>query len=97
MAVRISETVCPAEIREVAGVVKEKAPGVIADVKEKAPGVIADVKEKAETIAGMMLEIKRDFPRRGDKITLHGVRFTVLAISGHHAEEIRVEMEKNNK
>ena len=71
--------------------------GDLEDVLNVAEGTFDDCRGEAETIAGMMLEIKRDFPRRGDKITLHGVRFTVLAISGHHAEEIRVEKEKNNK
>ena len=71
--------------------------GDLEDVLNVEEGTFDDCRGEAETIAGMMLEIKRDFPRRGDKITLHGVRFTVLAISGHHAEEIRVEMEKNNK
>lgn len=60
-------------------------------------GTFDNDRGEAETIAGMMLEIKRDFPRRGDKITLHGVRLTVLAVSGHHAEEIRVEREKNEQ
>lgn len=57
-------------------------------------GTFDDCRGEAETIAGMLLEVKRDFPRRGDKVTLHGVRFTVLAVSGHHAEEIRVEKDK---
>lgn len=57
-------------------------------------GTFDDCRGEAETIAGMLLEVKRDFPRRGDKVALHGVRFTVLAVSGHHAEEIRVEMDK---
>lgn len=57
-------------------------------------GTFDDCRGEAETIAGMLLEVKRDFPRRGDKVALHGVRFTVLAVSGHHAEEIRVEKDK---
>lgn len=36
-----------------------------------------DVKGEAETIAGLMLEIKRDFLKKGDSITSHGITFTV--------------------
>lgn len=65
--------------------------GEVEEVLELEEGIFDDSRGEAETIAGMMLEIKRDFPRKGDKMTIHKVRFTVLSISGHHAEEIRVE------
>lgn len=71
--------------------------GDLEEVLEVSEGTFDDCRGEAETIAGMLLEIKRDFPRKGDKITLHGVRFTVLTVGGHHAEEIRVEKEKEKK
>ena len=71
--------------------------GDLEEVLEVGEGTFDDCRGEAETIAGMLLEIKRDFPRKGDKITLHGVRFTVLTVGGHHAEEIRVEKEKEKK
>ncbi len=54
-------------------------------------GLFDDIRGDAETIAGMMLEVKRDFLRRGDKMTLHNIRFTVLSVASHRAEEIRIE------
>ena len=39
--------------------------------------VFADVRGEAETLAGLMLELKRDFPRKGDVFTSHDLRFTV--------------------
>ena len=71
--------------------------GDLEEVLEVSEGTFDDCRGEAETIAGILLEIKRDFPRKGDKITLHGVRFTVLTVGGHHAEEIRVEKEKDKK
>lgn len=70
--------------------------GIMEEVLGVEEGTFDDCRGEAETIAGMLLEIKRDFLRRGDKRSLHGVRFTVLSVSGHHADEIRVEKIKNN-
>ena len=44
--------------------------------------LFSDVRGKAETLAGLMLELKRDFPRKGDTFTSHGIRFTVQATEG---------------
>ena len=37
----------------------------------------SDVRGEAETLAGLMLELKRDFPAKGDIFTSHDIRFTV--------------------
>jgi CBS domain containing-hemolysin-like protein len=50
-----------------------------------------DCRGEAETIAGLMLEAKKEFLKRGDKLTLHGVVFTVTKATGHRTEEIKVE------
>ncbi|MDY3979819.1 MAG: gliding motility-associated protein GldE [Tidjanibacter sp.] len=60
----------------------------VLDTKE---GLFDDVRGPSETVAGMLLETKRDFLRRGDSLNLHGIRFTVISIVGHRAEEIKVE------
>ena len=65
--------------------------GEVEEVLGLAEGTFDDSRGEAETIAGMLLEIKRDFPRKGDKIKIHNIKFTVLSVSGHHAEEIRIE------
>lgn len=55
-------------------------------------GTFSDVKGEAETLAGLMLELKRDFPRKGDVFTAHDLRFTVQEMDGHRIEKIRVDL-----
>ncbi len=52
----------------------------------------SDVRGEAETLAGMMLELKRDFPRKGDNFTAHAIRFTVQEMDGHRVDKIRVDL-----
>ncbi len=52
----------------------------------------SDVRGEAETLAGMMLELKRDFPRKGDAFTSHNIRFTVQETEGHRIDKIRVNL-----
>lgn len=52
----------------------------------------SDIRGKAETLAGMMLELKRDFPRKGDVFTAHELRFTVQEMEGHRIDKIRVDI-----
>ena len=52
----------------------------------------ADVKGDAETLAGLMLELKRDFPCKGDVFTSHDIRFTVQEMDGHRIDKIRVDL-----
>lgn len=52
----------------------------------------ADVQGEAETLAGLMLELKRDFPRKGDAFTAHDIRFTVQEMDGHRIDKIRVDI-----
>lgn len=51
---------------------------------------LSDVKGRAETLAGLMLEIKRDIPRKGDFVKAHGMRFIVETIDSHRIETIKV-------
>ena len=55
--------------------------------------VFADVRGEAETLAGLMLELKRDFPRKGDVFTSHDIRFTVQEMDGHRVDKIRVDLQ----
>ena len=52
----------------------------------------SDVRGEAETLAGLMLELKRDFPRKGDVFTTHDLRFTVQEMDGHRIDKIRVDI-----
>ncbi len=51
-----------------------------------------DVQGQAETIAGLMLEINRDFLKQGDTISSHDVKFTVYGMDGRRIDKIRVNM-----
>lgn len=64
---------------------------LLEEVLELEEGTFDDCRGEAETIAGMLLEAKKDFLRKGDRFTLHNIKFTVTKASGHHAEEIKVE------
>ncbi len=52
--------------------------------------LLSDVKGEAETLAGLLLELKRNFPKRGDTFTTHGLRFVVEAMEGHRVDKIKV-------
>lgn len=61
-------------------------------IVEIAEGTFADVKGRAETLAGLMLELKCDFLKKGDTVTAHDVRFTVEEIEGHRIDKIKVRL-----
>lgn len=52
----------------------------------------SDVRGDAETLAGLMLELKRDFPRKGDAFVAHNIRLTVDAMERHRIDKIKVEV-----
>lgn len=62
------------------------------DVTGLEDGIFDDVKGQAETIAGLMLEIKRDFLKRKDTIVTHDIKFTVEAIDGRRIDKIKVTL-----
>lgn len=49
-----------------------------------------DVQGRAETVAGLMLEIKRDFLKKGDSVEARGIRFVVDSLEGHRIDKIKV-------
>ena len=51
---------------------------------------LSEVKGRAETLAGLLLDLKRDFPRKGDRVRTHGMEFTVDKLDGHRIEKIKV-------
>ena len=52
----------------------------------------ADVEGHAETLAGLMMELKRDLPRRGDELQSHGVKFFIATMDGRRIDTIKVEV-----
>lgn len=55
-------------------------------------GLFDDVSGDAETIAGLMLEIKRSFLKKGESIESHGIRFTVMSHAGRRIDRIKVNL-----
>ena len=55
-----------------------------------------DVQGRAETIAGLMLEIKRNFLKKDEQLTSHNIRFIVTAIDGHRIDKIKVITPNND-
>ena len=66
------------------------------DILELESNMFDDVKGQAETIAGLMLEIHRDFLRKGDVIASHGITFTVEAVDKHRIEKVKVILPSRN-
>ena len=58
--------------------------------------IFSDVQGRAETLAGLMLEMRRDLLRKGDTVEAHDVRFTVHAMDGHRVDKIKVEILNGN-
>lgn len=52
-----------------------------------------DVEGHAETLAGLMMELKRDLPRRGDELASHGVKFFIATMDGRRVDKIKVEID----
>ena len=52
--------------------------------------IFADVQGRAETLAGLMLEVRRDLLKKGDTVEAHNVRFTVQKMDGRRGDKIKV-------
>lgn len=52
--------------------------------------LFADVQGRAETLAGLMLELRRDLLKKGDMVEAHDIRFTVQSMDGRRVDKIKV-------
>lgn len=52
--------------------------------------IFEDIQGRAETLAGLMLEINRNFLKKGQEVSAHGIRFIVEAMEGHRIDKIKV-------
>ena len=52
--------------------------------------IFADVQGRAETLAGLMIELRRDLLKKGDTVEAHGIRFTVQKMDGRRVDKIKV-------
>ncbi len=51
----------------------------------------SDIKGDSESIAGLMLELRRDFMAVGESVTGHAVTFTVRSLDGRRIDKVKVE------
>lgn len=56
--------------------------------------ILADVQGRAETLAGLMLELRRDLLKKGDMVEAHDMRFTVQKMDGRRVDKIKVVVGK---
>lgn len=56
--------------------------------------IFADVQGRAETLAGLMLELRRDLVKKGDVVEAHGMRFTAEKMDGRRIDKIKVVISK---
>ncbi len=59
-------------------------------VLELEEDTFSDVQGRAETLAGLMLELKRNFLKKGDKVSAHGFTFKVDSLEGRRIDKIKV-------
>lgn len=52
--------------------------------------LLDDVQGRAETIAGLLLEIKRNFLKKDDEVASHGLRFIVMNVDGHRIDKVKI-------
>lgn len=57
--------------------------------------VFDDVDGDADTLAGMLLQIKGEFPKLHEKISCHNFVFEVMEMDGHRIAKVKVVVSKN--
>ena len=59
--------------------------------------IIEDVRGEAETLAGLLLELRGDFPLKGDVIECKNLVFTVTGMEKRRIREIKVHIKPEEK
>ena len=67
----------------------------VARILDLEDDLFEDVQGRAETVAGLMLEINRNFLKKGDEVTAHGIRFIVDSMEGHRIDKIKIIVKSN--
>lgn len=65
-------------------------------VMEGADEDLEDVEGDADTLAGLLLEIKGEFPKIGEKLSLHNYTFTVLEMDERRISKVKVVVGKES-
>ncbi len=58
--------------------------------------VFEDVEGDADTLAGLMLELKGDFPKPHERLEYRQFRFEVIELDGHRIAKIKVKVNKDD-
>ncbi len=58
------------------------------------PTLLDEVRGPAETVAGLMVEVKGDFPAQGEVMRVPGMRLTATVVNAHRIEQVRVVLDK---
>ena len=56
------------------------------------PDVFEEIEGDADTLAGLLLEIKGDFPRPHEKMSYHDFNFEVLAMDSRRIKKVKVTL-----
>ena len=67
----------------------------VARVLDLDDDLFEDVQGRAETVAGLMLEINRNFLKKGDEVQAHDIRFIVEKMEGHRIDKIKIIVKNN--
>ncbi len=57
-------------------------------------GFFDSLRGEADTLAGLMLEVRRGFLKKGESVDCPPLRLTVLSLDGHRIEKIKVKIEE---
>jgi len=55
------------------------------------------ISAEVETLAGLLLELKGDFPKRGEKITYENYEFEVMAVDKRRIKTIKITIHDEKK
>ena len=59
--------------------------------------VFEDVEGDADTLAGLLLELKGDFPQENERITYGRFKFEIVELDGHRISKIKVIIQNEEK
>lgn len=65
-------------------------------VKSESASLLLEVTEEAETLGGLLLEVKQDFPIEGEEINIQGHLFKVLEMGNHRISKILFTPQKES-
>ena len=58
--------------------------------------VFEDVEGDADTLAGLLLELKGDFPKEHERIEYRNFKFEIVELDGHRISKIKVIISKDD-